>query len=232
MKKPGRRSKDRVLTIDVGGTHVKFEVSGNAERREFESNSDLSAKTMAVEVLERTKDWSYDAVSIGYPGVVARNRIVAEPRNLGRGWRDFDFGAAFRCPVKVINDAAMQAVGSYQGGRMLFLGLGTGLGTAMILDGVIEPMELAHLPYRKHKTYEEYLGVAGFKRLGKKRWRKHVRNIVKMFSAALQPDYVMIGGGNAEHLGRMPGNVRLGDNDNAFAGGYRLWQSGSGIDYR
>jgi polyphosphate glucokinase len=232
MKKPGRRAKRRVLTIDVGGTHVKFEVSGNAERREFESSPDLSAKTMAVKVLEQTKDWSFDAVSIGYPGVVTRNRIVAEPRNLGRGWRGFDFGAAFRCPVKVINDAAMQAVGSYQGGRMLFLGLGTGLGTALILDGVIEPMELAHLPYRKHKTYEEYLGVAGFKRLGKKRWRKHVRDVIKMFSAALQPDYVMIGGGNAENLGRMPENVRLGDNDNAFAGGYRLWQVGSGIDYR
>ena len=154
---------------------------------------------------------------------MVRDRVVAEPHNLGRGWTDFDFKKAFGCPVKIINDAAMQALGSYQGGKMLFLGLGTGLGTTMIVDGVIEPMELAHLPYRKGKTFEDYVGAAGLKRLGKKKWRKHVVDVIKRLIAALEPEYVVLGGGNADKLGKLPQRVRLGDNDNAFAGGYKLW---------
>jgi len=152
-----------------------------------------------------------------------RNRVVAEPHNLGRGWTGFDFEKAFGCPVKILNDAAMQALGSYQGGRMLFLGLGTGLGTAMIVDGVIEPMELAHLPYRKGKTFEDYVGVAGLKRLGKKKWRKHVVDVIERLIAALEPEYVVLGGGNVDRLGKLPPLVRRGENDNAFSGGYKLW---------
>ena len=174
-KHKSRKTKRRILVVDVGGTHVKFEISGQSERREFKSGPKLSAKRMVSEVKRLTSDWRYDAVSIGYPGLVVRDRVVAEPHNLGPGWTDFDFKKAFGCPVKIINDAAMQALGSYQGGKMLFLGLGTGLGTTMIVDGVIEPMELAHLPYRKGKTFEDYVGAAGLKRSGKKKWRKQVR---------------------------------------------------------
>jgi len=227
MKKPRLKSKRRVLTVDVGGTHVKFEVSGNAERREFESGPKLSAKRMVATVRKMTADWRYDVVSVGYPGVVRRDRVVAEPRNLGRGWRGFDFAKAFGCPVKVVNDAVMQAVGIYQGGRMLFLGLGTGLGTAMIIDGVMVPMELAHLPYRRNKTFEQYVGAAGLKRLGKTRWREHVIDVVGRLTAALEPEYVVLGGGNAKKLGeKLPPQVRLGCNDSAFEGGYKLWSYG------
>jgi polyphosphate glucokinase len=217
------KSKRRVLAVDVGGTHVKFEISGQSERREFKSGPNLSAKRMVSEVKRLTADWNYDVVSIGYPGMVVRNRVVAEPHNLGRGWAGFDFEKAFGCPVKIINDAAMQALGSYKGGRMLFLGLGTGLGTTMIFDGVIEPMELAHLPYRKGKTFEDYVGAAGFKRLGKKKWRKSVVDVIERLIAAFEPEYVVLGGGNADKLGKLPPRVRRGDNDNAFAGGYKLW---------
>jgi polyphosphate glucokinase len=212
------------MAVDVGGTYVKFEVNGQSERREFESGPKLSAKRMVSEVKRLTSDWKYNAVSIGYPGLVVRGRVVAEPHNLGRGWSDFDFEKAFGRPVKVINDAAMQALGSYQGGKMLFLGLGTGLGTAMIADGIIAPMELAHLPYRKGKTFEDYVGAAGLKRLGKKKWRKHVVDVIKRLVGALEPEYVVLGGGNAGKLGKLPPRVRLGDNGNAFAGGYRLWR--------
>jgi polyphosphate glucokinase len=222
-----RKTKLRILTVDVGGTHVKFEVSGHTERQEFESGPKLSARRMVSEVKRLTEDWSYDVVSIGYPGMVVRNRVVAEPHNLGRGWTRFDFAKAFGCPVKIINDAAMQALGSYRGGKMLFLGLGTGLGTAMIVDGLIEPMELAHLPYRNGKTFEDYVGAAGFERLGKEKWRKHVLDVIKRLMAALAPEYVLLGGGNASKLGRLPPHVKMGDNDNAFAGGYRLWQDSS-----
>jgi len=225
MKKSRRRSRYRILTVDVGGTHVKFEVSGNVERREFESGRKLSAKRMVARVKKMTMDWRYDAVSLGYPGVVLRDHVIAEPRNLGRGWRNFDFAKAFGCPVKVVNDAVMQALGSYQGGRMLFLGLGTGLGTAMILDGMMVPMELAHLPYRGGKTFEQYVGDAGLKRLGKRRWREHVIDVVGRLTAALEPEYVILGGGNAKKLGKkLPPQVRLGCNDSAFAGGYKLWR--------
>jgi polyphosphate glucokinase len=222
-KRKSRKTTRRILTVDVGGTHVKVEVSGRSERREFKSGPKLSAKRMVSEVKRLASDWHYDAVSIGYPGLVVRNRVVAEPHNLGRGWTDFDFKKAFDCPVKIINDAAMQALGSYQGGKMLFLGLGTGLGTTVIVDGVIEPMELAHLPYRKGKTFEDYVGAAGLKRLGKVKWRKHVVDVIKRLIAALEPEYVVLGGGNAHKIGKLPPRVRLGDNDNAFAGGYKLW---------
>jgi polyphosphate glucokinase len=228
MKKP-RKTKRRILAVDVGGTHVKFEVSGNTERREFESGSRLSAKKMAAKVVDMTQDWTYDVVSIGYPGVVRHDRIVAEPRNLGRGWRGFNFAEAFGRPVKVVNDAVMQALGSYRGGRMLFLGLGTGLGTAMIVDGILMPMELAHLPYRNGETFEDYVGEAGLDRHGGKKWRKHVVDVIKRLTAALQPDYVVLGGGNADKLRKkLPQGLRMVRNDSAFGGGYKLWDNAFG----
>jgi polyphosphate glucokinase len=162
-------------------------------------------------------------VSIGYPGPVAHGRPISNPSHLGGGWMGFDFGRAFGCPVKLINDAAMQALGSYRGGRMLFLGLGTGLGSALIVDGVVEPMELAHLPYKKRRTYEEYVGTSGLKRSGKKKWRRQVMEVIAMLKRAVQADDVVIGGGNAKLLRALPRGVRLGTNANAFAGGYRLW---------
>ena len=226
MKKARKRKRLRILTVDVGGTHVKFEVSGHTQRREFTSGPKLSAQQMVATVVRMTEDWSYDVVSIGYPGVVLRDRIIAEPHNLGRGWRGFDFARAFGCPVKIVNDAVMQALGSYHGGRMLFLGLGTGLGTAMIIDGVIAPMELAHLPYRNGKTFESYVGAAGLRRLGRTKWRKHVAEVVARLTAALEPEHVVLGGGNAKKLGKkLPPQARIVKNDNAFAGGYKLWNA-------
>src|ERR1700756_534279 len=192
-----------VLVVDVGGTHVKILVTGQKQSREFPSGPALTAKQMVAGVKKLAGDWKCDAVSIGYPGPVIRNRPLAEPYNLGRGWMGCDFEAAFKRPVKVVNDAAMQALGCYNGGSMLFLGLGTGLGTAMIVDGIVEPMELGHLPYKK-ATYEDYLGRAGLKRLGKKRWRHHVDDVVQRLIAALEPDEVVIGGGNAKKLKELP----------------------------
>ena len=212
-----------VLAIDVGGTHVKVLVSDKRKPREFRSGHALTPAQMVRQVRRLTSDWSYGAVSVGYPGLVVQERIAADPRNLGLGWVGFDFDTAFGCPVRIINDAAMQALGSYESGRMLFLGLGTGLGSAMIVDGRVEPMELAHLPYRKGRTYEDYVGAAGLKRLGKKKWRKHVWAVIDMLRAALQPDVVVVGGGNARRLSRPPKGVRLGENANAFIGGFRLW---------
>jgi predicted NBD/HSP70 family sugar kinase len=174
-------------------------------------------------VRKAAKDWSYDGAAIGYPGPVVHGKPIREPYNLGRGWVSFDYENGLGCPVKVINDAAMQALGSYKGGRMLFLGLGTGLGSAMIVDGIVEPMELAHLPYKKGKTYEDYLGVRGLRRMGKKKWRRHVDRIVKELQTALSPNYVVLGGGNAKKLKKLPPQTRLGANRNAFLGGYRLW---------
>ncbi|AMN41016.1 polyphosphate glucokinase [Rhodoplanes sp. Z2-YC6860] len=223
MARKSKGSRRRILVIDVGGTHIKFEVSGQRERREFNSGPQMTAKRMVSEVKRLTKDWDYDVLSIGYPGLVVRDRVVAEPHNLGPGWAGFDFQKAFKRPVKLLNDAAMQALGSYDGGRMLFLGIGTGLGSAMIVDGVIEPMELAHLPYRKGKTFEDYAGVRGIRRLGKRKWRKHVLDIINRLTAALQPEYVVLGGGNADKIGKLPRGVRLGGNDNAIKGGYKLW---------
>jgi polyphosphate glucokinase len=223
MAKKNKRSKRRILVVDIGGTHVKFEASDQQRRREFKSGPRMSAKRMVGEVKRLTKGWGYDVISIGYPGLVVRGRVVAEPHNLGSGWAGFDFQKAFGRPVKLVNDAVMQAVGSYEGGRMLFLGLGTGLGSAMIIDGAIEPMELAHLPYRKGKTFEYFAGAAGLERLGKQRWRNHVLDIIDRLTAALEPEYVVLGGGNAEKVGKLPRGVLLGGNDNAIQGGYKLW---------
>jgi len=218
-----RKHRD-ILVIDVGGTHVKMKLNADSKRREFASGPHLSASAMVAEVKDMTKDWKYDAVSIGYPGPVAANRPITEPYNLGKGWLGFDFQKAFQRPVKVVNDAAMQALGSYRGGRMLFLGLGTGLGSAMIIDGVVEPMELAHLPYKKGKTFEQYLGSDGLERSGLKKWRKHVSSVVEMLKAALEPEYVVLGGGNAKKIEQLPPQTLLGDNDKAFVGGLRLWR--------
>ena len=217
----------KTLVIDIGGTHVKLLSSGVATPRRFDSGDTMTPAKMVATVKRLTSDWSYRRISMGYPGLVVHRRIAAEPRNLGRGWLGFDFDKAFGQPVRIANDAAMQALGSYEGGRMLFLGLGTGLGSAMIVQGDLEPMELAHLPYKKGRTYEDYVGVRGLKRLGKKRWRKHALEVVGLLRAALEPDYIVLGGGNAEKLGPLPDGVRLGDNAHAFAGGFKLWD---GVD--
>ena len=211
-----------VLVIDVGGTHVKALATGQTEKRAFESGPKMTAEQMAAGVNELVADWDYDAVSIGYPGPVLHHRPVAEPHNLGKGWVKFDYETAFGKPVKIVNDAAMQAIGSYEGGRMLFLGLGTGLGSTMIVEGYVEPLELGHLPYRK-RTYEDYVGARGLERLGRKRWRKEVAAVVAFFQAALEPDEVVLGGGAVDKLDELPPGVRLGGNDNAFLGGARLW---------
>jgi len=230
-KKPARRRNDaarsaaaqKVLVIDVGGTSVKILATGQQEHRAFPSGHKMTPKQMVLGVKKLAAGWRYDVVSMGYPGPVLRGRPVAEPYNLASGWVGFDFAGAFGAPVKVINDAAMQALGSYEGGKMLFLGLGTGLGTAMIVEGIIEPMELGHLPYKKH-TYEDYVGEAGLERHGKKKWRRHVADVVKRLIAALEPDDTVIGGGNVKMLDKLPPHCREGDNANAFRGGFRLWE--------
>lgn len=211
-----------ILVIDIGGTHVKVLASGQKERREFDSGPRLTPRKLLAGVKAQVGDWSYDVISVGFPGPVLRNRPVAEPHNLGRGWLGFDFAKAFGCPVQVVNDAAMQALGSYRGGKMLFLGLGTGLGSTMIVDGRVEPMELGHLPYKKG-TYEDYVGLRGLKKHGKKRWRKRVADVVDRWVAALDPDEVVLGGGNVKYLKQLPKRCRAGDNANAFVGGFRLW---------
>ena len=223
MAEKKEKSGMKVLVVDVGGTNVKILASGESEPRRFPSGKTLTPDLMVSGVRKAAEGWGWDAVSIGYPGFVLRGRPVAEPANLAHGWVGFDFATAFGCPVKVINDAAMQALGSYKGGKMLFLGLGTGLGTTMIIDGVVEPMELGHLPYRK-KTYEEYVGAAALERLGKKKWRQNVEDVVERLIAALEPDDVVLGGGNAKKLKEFPEGCRAGDNGNAFAGGFRLWK--------
>lgn len=215
------------LVIDVGGTHVKVLASGEKTPREFASGPELTARQMVSKVKKLVRNLDYEAVAIGYPGLVLHNRPVAEPHNLGRGWVGFDFEAAFQRPVKVINDAAMQALGSYAGGKMLFLGLGTGLGSALIVDGIVEPMELGHLPYRKG-TYEDYVGLRGLARLGKKKWRRHVVDVVERLSAALEPDDIVLGGGNVRSMKKLPPGCRAGDNANAFRGGFCLWQEATG----
>jgi len=213
----------RVLVIDVGGTHVKCLGTGHRRARKFASGKALTATRMVRGVLRITRDWRYDVVSIGYPGPVLHGRPAREPHNLGSGWVGFDFGRAFERPVIVINDAAMQALGSYDGGSMLFLGLGTGLGSALIIDGVVEAMELAHLPYKNGRTYEDYLGKRGLRRLGKKKWRRHVGDVVARLRAAFAPERVVLGGGNARLLKRLPPGVRIVGNASAFTGGTRLW---------
>jgi len=217
------RKPVNVLVVDVGGTHVKILATGQKQHREFLSGPKLSAKQMVAGVKKAANDWKYDAVSIGYPGVVINNRPLAEPWNLGPGWRGYNFETEFKCPVKVVNDAAMQALGSYKSGKMLFLGLGTGLGSAMIVDGILEPMELGHLPYRG-RTFEDYLGVSGRARLGNKKWEQAVRDVVARLIAALEPEDVVLGGGNVENLKELPPGCRAGDNANAFVGGFRLWE--------
>jgi polyphosphate glucokinase len=214
-----------VLVIDVGGTHVKLRATGQKTHMAIPSGPDMTAKKMVAAVRTIIAGWKYEAITMGYPGAVLHGRIVSEPHNLGTGWVKFNFQKAFGCPVKILNDAAMQALGSYEGRRMLFLGLGTGLGSAMIVDGVLEPMELAHLPYKKGRTYEDYVGLAGLKRLGKKKWRRHVNAVVQLLKTALEADYVVLGGGNARLLKQLPRGSRLGDNANAFRGGLRLWSN-------
>jgi polyphosphate glucokinase len=228
--KPRKKSSAparRILSIDIGGTHVKILLSGlpaepNQERK-VDSNPKMTPGQMVKAVQTLAKGWQFDAISIGYPGVVWHGRPIIEPHHLGRGWVGFDYARAFGAPVRMLNDAAMQAIGSYEGGRMLFLGLGTGLGSALILEGIIEPMELGHLPYRKGRTYEDYLGIAGLARLGKKRWRKAVFDVVDRLTAAFEVDYVVLGGGNVAKLKKLPPRVRAGHNANAFIGGFRLW---------
>ena len=215
-----------MLAIDVGGSHVKVRVSNRRDVRQFESGPQLTAARMVAGVQQLVGDWTYDVVSIGYPGIVIHGKIVTEPHNLGAGWVGFDFRQAFGRPTRVINDAAMQAIGSYQGGRMLFLGLGTGLGSAMIIDGVVESMELAHMHYKKGRTYEDDLGDRGRRRLGAKKWRRAVKKVVETLQTVLEADYVVLGGGNARKLKKMPKGARLGNNDFAFLGGFRLWRKG------
>jgi polyphosphate glucokinase len=216
-----------VLVIDVGGKSVKILATGQAERRSFRSGPTLTPEQMVAGVKELAADWTYDVVSIGYPGPVKDGRPIAEPYNLAPGWVGFDFARAFDRPVKVLNDAAMQALGCYNGGKMLFLGLGTGLGSAMIVDGIVVPMELGHLPYKKKGSYEDYVGRAGLQRAGQKKWRRHVAIVADHLIAALQPDDTVIGGGNATKLGDMPANCRQGQNADAFRGGFHLWADGN-----
>ena len=220
-----------VLAIDTGGTHVKILATGEKTRREISSGPTLTARRMVAAVKKLAGDWKYDVVSIGYPGLVVHGRPVLEPHNLAPGWVGFDFAAAFKLPVKVINDAAMQALGGYKRGRMLFLGLGTGLGSAMIVGGIVVPMELAHLPYRKG-TYEDYVGIRGLKKYGKKRWRRHVEDVVARLIAALEPTDVVLGGGNVNNLKKLPPGCRAGDNAKAFIGGFRLWATTDGERHR
>jgi polyphosphate glucokinase len=213
----------RILVIDVGGTHVKVRATGARKRVEIPSGLRMTARKMVVAVKKAVVGWRYDVITMGYPGAVLHGHIASEPHNLGPGWVGFDFRRALGRPVKIINDAAMQALGSYGGKRMLFLGLGTGLGSAMMVNGVLEPMELAHLPYKKGRDYEDYVGLAGLKRLGKKKWRRSVNDVVRRLQTALEVDYVVLGGGNARLLRKLPRGARWGDNANAFRGGARLW---------
>ena len=211
-----------VLAVDVGGSHVKLLVNGGSERRRFVSGAKLSATQMVEGVLEHAAALEYAVVAVGIPAPVVGGRVAHEPVNLGKGWAGFDYEAAFGRPTRVVNDAAMQALGGYAGGRMLFLGLGTGLGSTMIVEGRLEPMELGHMPFRK-ATFEDYVGARGRERLGEKRWRKAVLETIDTLVAALEPEYVVLGGGNAKRVGELPPICRLGANQDAFLGGFRLW---------
>jgi predicted NBD/HSP70 family sugar kinase len=213
----------KTLVIDVGGTNVKVLATGQKEPLKIPSGRHLTPAHMAREVLDAAKDWDFANVSIGFPGPVVKGRPAREPHNLGRGWMRFDYAKAFGKPVRIMNDAAMQALGSYDGGNMLFLGLGTGLGSAMVRDGVVVPLEIAHLPYKKDRTYEDYLGEAGMKKRGRRAWLKHVGDVVALFIGAFVVDYVVLGGGNTQRIEKLPPKARRGDNANAFTGGFRLW---------
>jgi len=218
------KSSHKTLVLDVGGTNIKIQATGQKQPVKIPSGPNMTAKKLIRDVRAVTRNWKYDRVSIGYPGPVIGGHPMHEPHNLGDGWVGFNFRKAFGCPVRIVNDAAMQALGSYHGKRMLFLGLGTGLGSAMMVDGILEPMELAHLPYKHGKTYEDYLGLRGLKRLGKKKWRKEVFAVTKELISALEADYVVLGGGNVKKLKKLPPGARMGRNENAILGGFRLWE--------
>ena len=228
-RKRRRNSVPRhILVVDVGGTHIKLRLDNRGAIGEFDSGPKMTPGHMMRKIRKLMPGRHYDAVSIGYPGVVIHGRIVANPHNLGNGWLGYDFAHAFGKPVRVINDAAMQAIGSYEGGRMLFLGLGTGLGATLIIDGVVEPTEIGHMPYKHGRTFEEYVGERGREHLGNRKWRKAVCKVIADLKAAFEADYIVLGGGNAVRLKRLPRDVRLGDNRNAFIGGLRLWQPTNG----
>jgi polyphosphate glucokinase len=212
-----------VLAIDLGGSHVKVHLSTGGEKKSIVSGPDMTPEAMVKAVKEMANGWAYDVIGMGYPGPVDNNMPSLDPHNLGVGWKDYDFAEAFGKPVRLVNDALMQAIGSYEGGRMLFLGLGTGLGSAVVADNVCMPLELAHLPYKKKQSFEDVVGFRGLKARGKARWRKSVDDVAQRLKAALQPDYIVIGGGNVDKLAEMPDGCRRGDNENAFAGGFRIW---------
>jgi polyphosphate glucokinase len=223
MARASTKTTKKVLAIDIGGTHVKILATGRRTRREVDSGSTMTPQQMVDDVKKLADGWDYDVISIGYPGPVVHNKPMLEPANLAKGWCGFDFEKAFGHPVKVVNDALMQAIGAYEGGRMLFLGLGTGLGSAMIVDNVAQPLELAHMPYKKGRTFEDYVGLRGIEKRGKKRWRQEVFDVVEQLKASLLPDYIVIGGGNVKLLKELPPGARRGDNADAFPGGFRLW---------
>lgn len=214
----------KILVIDIGGTNIKVASTDTRVPIKIPSGPTMTAELMTKDVLAATKEWAYDCISIGYPGPVVHDRPLAEPHNLAAGWIDFPYHKAFGKPLRFINDAAMQALGGYKGGRMLFLGIGTGLGSAMIFDGLVIPLELAHLPYKKGRTYEEYVGLAGLQRRGEERWRKSVIDVVERLRAALVCESVLLGGGNAKLMKDLPSHVILGANSNAIDGGIKLWQ--------
>lgn len=216
--------KKKVLVVDIGGTHIKALASGRRIVAQTDSGSELTPRQMVRRVLDMTAGWRYDVVSVGYPGAVVRGRVVREPHNLGQGWCRFDFERAFGCPVTVINDAAMQAIGSYEGQRMLFLGLGTGLGTTLVRDSIVIPLEMAHLPFRRGRSYEQTIGDAALRRIGVGEWRRLVAEIVGLMMDAVVADYTVLGGGNVRHVRKLPERTRRGDNENAMRGGFRLWQ--------
>ena len=212
-----------ILVIDIGGTSIKIGATGRRDRVKIPSGPTLTPEKMVVAVSEATYGWKHDVISIGYPGPVVGGKPAEEPKNLASGWVGFEYETAFGKPVRIVNDAAMQALGSYRRGRMLFLGLGTGLGSALVVEGVLQPLELAHLPYRRDRTYEDYVGLRGYERLGRKKWQLHVEKVVELFKHSLQADYVVLGGGQTKRLSGLPPGARLGDNANAIVGGFRLW---------
>ena len=225
---PASTDPHRILVIDIGGSHLKIAAHDHDTVR-IPSGPAFTAGQMVKAAKKATKGWEYDVISVGYPGVVVHNRPIREPAHLGSGWVGFDYAKAFGCDLRMLNDAAMQALGNYQRGRMLFLGLGTGLGSALIVEGIIEPMELGHLPYRKDRTYDAYIGQEGLERLGRSKWEAHVHKVIALFAAALQPDDIVIGGGNASLLKKRPKQTRVSDNEKAILGGIRMWQSGFGM---
>lgn len=220
---PTKASAKQVLAIDVGGSHVKISLSSGGDERKAVSGPKMTATEMVNKVKTLADGLKFDAVTMGYPGPVLNNHILAEPFNLGAGWTTFDFSQAFGAPLRIVNDAMMQAIGSYHGGRMLFLGLGTGLGAAMVIDNTCVPLEIGHLPYRKGRSFEDYLCEASLEKRGRKKWRKHVFRVVKLMARAFRPDYIVLGGGNVDRLDKLPPKAIRGDNLNAFAGGFRIW---------